>query len=683
MVALQEVGAAKLQAKSQSWTHSCMGTKAKQWVVMAPLLPPNSQAIRYATLDTWTLLVVELEGTPPNWRLDFDVLWDSSALAHNKTLPNLVFLDRQSQRQLGFASGSRGITSNARSRNVGSLFAIKYGATVILEADESLEQKKGTAGELTVQPIDSGPFPQAQGDLGARIINPYGLFGHPDIWPAGFPLAAVANATFEFRSVQDTPPSEWSAQPLMQLALVDDYPVTDAALRLTQEAHRGPRRFIDKPAAVGVQPGHFAPLPLGSTAFHRGAFWAAGLLSGHGDGLAPVARSLWAQKLLWSVGGQLVIAAPHMRRNRTEQSQDPAALQQEVEAQAAVAATVQFLQSWGSSEGALHEKMLSLARGLQEAGLWAQEEVENMAAWVADLRAVGYEFPAAQALEGHPVVGERGAPVKKLAAFCLTGQADRSAEAIPDSLSSMQKLLTAHGSSQEALQLAQTVEHWRAEDGGIVFAHDTFAYVSTHESCGDHIRWVAQQRFTYSILYNDPLLEVPHPLDPTRFGGNAVVPMLYQMHAQQRCWEMVGEFSRQHGVEYSVIVRLRTDHRIEGMAEDTSAFALWSNRSLTSVIIPQPRWDFSDIMPKTGGYQDRIGWGPTNYMQKYMSRWSQFFNRTHMESDAPFHGESSLRHALTTAGVPVERLEDDQLQYLEVQHNNLKCAVQEAQRGLE
>ncbi len=54
-----------------------------------------------------------------------------------------------------------------------------------------------------------------------------------------------------------------------------------------------------------------------------------------------------------------------------------------------------------------------------------------------------------------------------------------------------------------------------------------------------------------------------------------------------------------------------------------------------------------------------------------------------MESDAPFHGESSLRYTLTIAGIPVERLEDDQLQYLEVLHNNLKCAVQEAQRGLE
>ncbi len=81
--------------------------------------------------------------------------------------------------------------------------------------------------------------------------------------------------------------------------------------------------------------------------------------------------------------------------------------------------------------------------------------------------------------------------------------------------------------------------------------------------------------------------------------------------------------------------------------------------------------------------QDRIGWGPARFMRPYMCRWAQFFNRTHVEGGAPFHGETSLKYALTQAGVPVLRLLDEDFQYLEVPHRNEKCDIQEAQRSLD
>ena len=367
-----------------------------------------------------------------------------------------------------------------------------------------------------------------------------------------------------------------------------------------------------------------------------------------------------------------------MLADRSEHSLHLEALVQEEEGRHKVTAMAEFLSQWESKEEVLYSRMIELARGLRDAGFWAQSEVDSMEAWVNDLVAVGYVFPDIVATDGeakHSAVQPRR---KKLAAFCITGQADRAPEAIPETLTQLQKLLNASSSQQEAHQRAEEFEHRRAGDGSISFAHDTFAYVSTSGICNDHIRWVAQQPFTYSILYNDPVLEVPYPLDPVRFAANAIVPMLYQMHAQQRCFEMVQEYSRMHNVEYLLIVRLRTDHRLESVVVANGSFALWSERSHSAVIIPQPEWDYSDKWPATGGYQDRIGWGPSDYMKVYMSRWSQFFNKTHMESDAPFHGESSLRFALTRDGIPVDRLDDDQMQYLEVQHNDNKCSYQEA-----
>ncbi len=669
------------QIKLPKGRQLCSNTAARQWVRMAPLGPPNSQMIRYAKLDSWALLVVELEGTPQNWRTAFDSLWEASAAGPSQAPPNLVFLDRTTQQQLGFASGGCS-DSEARSKNIGSLFAIMCGADVIIEAEEGVEHVEA-AGQLPLQAAASEPFLQALGDPSSRLINPYALFGHPEIWPAVFPPAAVNNATFEFRKVQQPPDQDGPYQPLIQSALVDDYPATDAVLGLTQLAHKGPQRFYSKPAAIGVQPGYFAPLGLGSTVYRSDAFWGLLMHVAPNQALAPAWRSLWVQKLLWGVGGQLLILAPSARQNRTVRALQLEAQVQEMEGYSKTGTLVDFLHHWESNEKMLDLRMLQLARDLRSAGFWSQAEVGSMGAWVADLRAAGYMFPDVLVPKQQAVIPAEGARTKKLAAFCFTGQADRAPEAIPATLSQLQKLLTAESTSQEAMQLAETLEHSRTEDGSILFAHDTFAYVSTHESCGDHIRWIAQQPFTFSILYNDPLLEVPQPLDPARFGGNAVVPMLYQMHAQHRCFEMIQEYSREHGVEYSVVVRLRTDHQLHSLADDSSNFALWSKLSLTAVVVPQPEWDFSDIIPATGGYQDRIGWGPVAYMQIYMSRWSQFFNRTHMESDAPFHGESSLRYALTSAGVPVERLSDDQLQYLEVPHSELKCEIQEARRTVE
>ncbi|EIE18580.1 hypothetical protein COCSUDRAFT_45356 [Coccomyxa subellipsoidea C-169] len=481
---------------------------------MAPLGPPNSQMIRYAKLDSWALLVVELEGMPQNWRPAFDSLWEASAGAASQAPPNLVLLDRTTQQQLGFASGGCS-DSKARSKNIGSLFAIMCGADVIIEAEEGVEHVEA-AGQLPLQAAASGPFLQAFGDPSSRLINPYALFGHPEIWPAVFPPAAVSNATFEFRKVQQPPDQDGSYRPLIQSALVNDYPATDAVLGLTLLAHKGPQRFYSKPAAIGVQPGYFAPLGLGSTVYGSDAFWGLVMQGASNQALAPAWRSLWVQKLLWGVGGQLLILAPSARQNRTVRLLQLEAQGQEMEGYSKTGTLVDFLHHWEGNENILDLKMLQLARDLRSAGFWSQAEVDSMGAWVADLRAVGYVFPDVLVPKQQAVSPAEGARTKKLAAFCFTGQADRAPEAIPATLSQMQKLLTAESTSQEAMQLAETLEHSRTEDGSILFAHDTFAYVSTHESCGDHIRWIAQQPFTFSILYNDPLLEVPYPLDPAR-----------------------------------------------------------------------------------------------------------------------------------------------------------------------
>ena len=171
--------------------------------------------------------------------------------------------------------------------------------------------------------------------------------------------------------------------------------------------------------------------------------------------------------------------------------------------------------------------------------------------------------------------------------------------------------------------------------------------------------------------YNDPKMpEFPFDLGEevnSRFGRNPKTPMLYQMHGQQRCFEMVQEYARQHNKEYLVVVRLRSDHMVLSMTNLSDSFAFWTEDSMQKVTIPQPAGDWpSMFFPDIGGYQDRIGWGPPQYMQHYMTRWSQFFNKTHYDSGAPYHGESSLKYALDSRGLLVRRLNDSDFVYREL-----------------
>ncbi|CAL8465877.1 g5413 [Coccomyxa elongata] len=392
----------------------CNNHTSLQWILVAPLKAPTIQMIRYAKLQAWILLIVELDNTPPTWQQDFNILWNELAAAGSTHVPHLIFLDRQQQHKLGFASALDG-DGNIHSRNIGSLYAIMCGAKLIMEVEDSIEQKDAEAGPG--QDIPSGPFPQALGDSASWLINPYALYGHPEMWPRGFPLGAVSNATFEFRKVQQpTPHDKVIYEPLIQSALIDDYPTTAGVLGLTQLAHTGPQDFYRTPKALAIQPGYFAPLNFGSTIYSKDAFWGLPLLAGLHQALAAAWRSLWVQKLLWDVGGRVLVLAPSARQNRSVHSVHLEAMVQEEEVLHKVGPMVHFLHNWESEEEVFHLRLLELARGLTDAGFWAQSELDSMSAWVDDLVALGYVFPDIQAAQQHmPQLAVQ--PKKKSSAF--------------------------------------------------------------------------------------------------------------------------------------------------------------------------------------------------------------------------------------------------------------------------
>ena len=57
-----------------------------------------------------------------------------------------------------------------------------------------------------------------------------------------------------------------------------------------------------------------------------------------------------------------------------------------------------------------------------------------------------------------------------------------------------------------------------------------------------------------------------------------------------------------------------------------------------------------------------------------------WIKKIHVESEAPFYGGLRMHssYVVYTCGALVERVEDDQVQYLEVPHDRMDCAHQEA-----
>ena len=243
-------------AKHQRWTISekrklCTNNTGKQWIIIAPVKAPTIQMLRYAKLQAWTLLIVEVKGTPETWQQEFSKLSEQSAAALPEQLSLLVFLDRQQQKNLGFASFFQG-DKTSQSRNIGNLYAIMCGGEVIMEVEEDVERYDEAA--EPVQYKDSGPLFQAHGDSISRLVNPYALFGQPEMWPRGFPLEAVSNATFEFRKVQHSAPHQESMyKPLIESSMVDDFPTTAAVLDFTQLAHTGASHCLLMPRFLQIR----------------------------------------------------------------------------------------------------------------------------------------------------------------------------------------------------------------------------------------------------------------------------------------------------------------------------------------------------------------------------------------------------------------------------------------------
>lgn len=199
----------------------------ERWIVITSIFYPTAAVERFLQLSlAWSLIVVADRKTPSDWL---------SRLKGNRS--RVLFLSMDDQHSLKYLI-LRHLSENSYARkNVGYLVAIQCGAKIIFESDDD--------NLLEANQIYHLPKVVASNDVPwiafhrqrSLFVNIYASFGHPHIWPRGFPVDQLRNVTEDgWHSVRRNNHNQ--TRVYIQQYLADLDPDVDALVSLISLVHR-------------------------------------------------------------------------------------------------------------------------------------------------------------------------------------------------------------------------------------------------------------------------------------------------------------------------------------------------------------------------------------------------------------------------------------------------------------
>lgn len=150
-------------------------------------------------------------------------------------------------------------------------------------------------------------------------------------------------------------------------------------------------RFDEHAPKVSLPQGMMVPLNSFNTLFHSNAFWALMLPVSVSTMASDVLRGYWAQRILWEIGGHVVVYPPTIYRYDKIEAYP---FTEEKDLHVNVGRLIKFLVTWRSTKIRLFDKILELSYLMAKEGFWTEKEVKFTAAWLQDLLAVGYIQPS-------------------------------------------------------------------------------------------------------------------------------------------------------------------------------------------------------------------------------------------------------------------------------------------------
>jgi hypothetical protein len=285
--------------------------------------------------------------------------------------PATELIALEDQYRLPFSLARLLPTSHYSRKNLGYLSAFSRRAMCIYETDDDNA------------PIDTWQLrttgATAQRTAPRPWANVYRMFTDEPIWPRGFPLELISDAS-TFAHARESPLERVEAP--IQQGLADLAPDVDAVWRLVMDR---PLSFRRDPS-VWLPPGSWCPFNSQSTWWWPPAYPLMYLPSHCTFRMTDIWRSFVAQRCLWELGNGLVFHAPEVvqERNRHDLIKD---FEQEVPGylqNRSIARTLADL-SLLPGEGTAVDNLVRCYEALVGEGVLPSAELPLLHAWLSDL----------------------------------------------------------------------------------------------------------------------------------------------------------------------------------------------------------------------------------------------------------------------------------------------------------
>ncbi|WCJ33465.1 hypothetical protein M5689_014825 [Euphorbia peplus] len=356
--------------------------RAEKWIVVSVSGYPSDALTRLVKIKGWQLLAIGNSKTPSDW-----------------VLKGAIFLSLDQQANLGFRVVDFLPFDSYVRKSVGYLFAIQHGAKKIFDADDRGEVIGDDLGKhFDVELFGEGARQEtvlqySHHNENRSVVNPYIHFGQRSVWPRGLPLENVGEIGHEEFYTE-----VFGGKQFIQQGISNGLPDVDSVFYFTRKAafEAFDIRFDEHAPKVAFPQGVMVPLNSFNTMYHSSAFWALMLPVSVSTMASDVLRGYWGQRLLWEIGGFVVVYPPTVHRYDRIEGYP---FSEEKDLHVNVGRLVKFLVAWRSNKHSLVEKIMDLSYAMTEEGFWTEQDLKFTSAWLQDLISVGYRQPRLMSLE--------------------------------------------------------------------------------------------------------------------------------------------------------------------------------------------------------------------------------------------------------------------------------------------
>jgi hypothetical protein len=260
--------------------------KENVWIVITTINYPTKAIQEFARLvkkKNWTLLVVGDTKTPGDWHCE-----------------ESIFLSVEKQLELYPGIANLIPVKHYCRKNIGYLYAMQNGATVIIDTDDD-----NLPYENFAKDINKSVSAKLIGN--AKWVNIYSYYSDDIIWPRGLPLNYIHTKGEVLQSLTLTCP--------VQQYLADKDPDVDAIFRLI---NKHDSYFKENGKSYIIDHATYVPFNSQNTVFFREAFVLMYLPCFVSFRMTDIWRSFVVQRLLKHIGTNLAFHGATVWQDRNE-----------------------------------------------------------------------------------------------------------------------------------------------------------------------------------------------------------------------------------------------------------------------------------------------------------------------------------------------------------------------------